>query len=167
MNEYLVVIERGDRNFSAYAPDVPGAVATGGTLEQVRERMAEALAIHLEGEPWPRPRVLTRAGADQHAREELGAPEGLGASDKVTRLAPAVMNSVSLEAARAIDASGLTQAEVAARMGTTQSAISRLVDPFYWGHSVDSLRRLANALEVRFELHFTSGRRATSRSTRR
>lgn len=39
MPKYLVVIEQGERNLSAYAPDVPGAVATGKGLEGVRERM--------------------------------------------------------------------------------------------------------------------------------
>jgi predicted RNase H-like HicB family nuclease len=46
---YLVVIERGARNFSAYVPDLPGCVATGGTREETVERMREAIALHLEG----------------------------------------------------------------------------------------------------------------------
>lgn len=60
MNRYLVVLERGSRNWSAYVPDLPGCVATGlsrdGTLDNIRE----AIAFHLEGmrehgEPIPRP----------------------------------------------------------------------------------------------------------------
>ena len=31
---YGVVIERGDRNFSAYVPDLPGCIATGMNLEE-------------------------------------------------------------------------------------------------------------------------------------
>jgi predicted RNase H-like HicB family nuclease len=43
------VIERAGDNWSAYLPDVPGCVATGGTPEEVRQRISEALAMHLEG----------------------------------------------------------------------------------------------------------------------
>ena len=46
---YLVVIERGERNYSAYVPDLPGCVATGQTREQTVERMREAIALHIEG----------------------------------------------------------------------------------------------------------------------
>ncbi len=46
---YLVVIERGERNFSAYVPDLPGCVVTGRTREQTVERMREAIALHLDG----------------------------------------------------------------------------------------------------------------------
>ena len=46
---YLVVIEKAGNNWSGYLPDVPGCVATGATPEEVRERLREALAIHLEG----------------------------------------------------------------------------------------------------------------------
>jgi predicted RNase H-like HicB family nuclease len=46
---YAIVIEQADGNYSAYAPDVPGCVATSATLEEVQQAMQEALAFHLEG----------------------------------------------------------------------------------------------------------------------
>ena len=49
MPRYPIVIEKGRRNYSAYAPDVPGCVATGSTVEETTEQMAAALAFHLEG----------------------------------------------------------------------------------------------------------------------
>lgn len=57
---YLVVIEHGERNFSAYVPDLPGCIATGATREQTVERMRVAIALHIEGlradgEPVPEP----------------------------------------------------------------------------------------------------------------
>lgn len=42
---------------------------------------------------------------------------------------------------------GLSQAELAARVGTTQSAISRLEDADYEGHSLSTLQRIADALD--------------------
>jgi predicted RNase H-like HicB family nuclease len=57
---YLVVIERGERNFSAYVPDLPGCIATGSTRDGTVERMREAIALHIDGlradgEPVPEP----------------------------------------------------------------------------------------------------------------
>jgi predicted RNase H-like HicB family nuclease len=46
---YAIVIERAENNFSAYAPDLPGCVATGATLEEVEAQMREAVAFHLDG----------------------------------------------------------------------------------------------------------------------
>ena len=44
---------------------------------------------------------------------------------------------------------GLSQAELARRVGTTQSVISRLEDADYAGHSLAMLRRVAAALGKR------------------
>lgn len=46
---YAVVIERAESNFSAYVPDLPGCVATGGTREEVEKQIREAIVFHLEG----------------------------------------------------------------------------------------------------------------------
>jgi len=46
---YGIVIEKGDRNCSAYVPDLPGCIATGAPVEENRERMKEAIALHLQG----------------------------------------------------------------------------------------------------------------------
>jgi predicted RNase H-like HicB family nuclease len=46
---YAMIIEKGGRNFSAYVPDLPGCVATGKTLEEVKRRMGEAVELHLRG----------------------------------------------------------------------------------------------------------------------
>jgi len=40
---YLVIIEKGKNNFSAYSPDMPGYVAAGKTIEITLRRMQEAL----------------------------------------------------------------------------------------------------------------------------
>lgn len=49
MKEYLVILERGENCWGAYAPDVPGCIATGETAEEAERLFAEALAFHLEG----------------------------------------------------------------------------------------------------------------------
>lgn len=62
MYRFLIIIEKGKRNYSAYAPDLPGCVATGKTLEEVKANMQGAIALHLEGmmedhEPIPVPQT--------------------------------------------------------------------------------------------------------------
>ncbi len=47
--QYAIVIEKGERNYSAYVPDLPGCVATGDTLEETESEIREAIEFHLEG----------------------------------------------------------------------------------------------------------------------
>lgn len=46
---YLMVIEEGPGNLSAYVPDLPGCVATGASLEQLRANMRDAVLLHIAG----------------------------------------------------------------------------------------------------------------------
>ena len=46
---FAIVIEQTDNNFSAYAPDLPGCIATGSTVEEVEAQMREAIEFHLDG----------------------------------------------------------------------------------------------------------------------
>ncbi len=47
--KYAVVIEQADSNYSAYVPDLHGCVATGSTIEDVENKIKEAIEFHLEG----------------------------------------------------------------------------------------------------------------------
>lgn len=47
--QYLVIYESGPANLSGFAPDVPGCASTGGSLEEMRKNLREALEFHLEG----------------------------------------------------------------------------------------------------------------------
>lgn len=49
MNRYLIVLERTATGFSAYAPDLPGCIATGRTRAETETAMREAIVFHLEG----------------------------------------------------------------------------------------------------------------------
>ena len=44
-----MIIEPSERNYSAYLPDLPGCVATGKTIDELRKNMAEAIELHLQG----------------------------------------------------------------------------------------------------------------------
>ncbi len=49
MTEYTVIYESGERNWSAYVPDLLGCIATGKTREEVEQRIREAIEFHIEG----------------------------------------------------------------------------------------------------------------------
>ena len=58
--EYLVVYEKGETNWSAFSPDIPGCGSLGDTVEETRANMREAIELSLNetakaGEPIPEP----------------------------------------------------------------------------------------------------------------
>jgi len=92
-----------------------------------------------------------------HRRFFAGQPE---------RLAELEEARASAEVARKVyelrTKAKLTQKELAARVGTTASVISRLEDDDYEGHSLAMLHRIAAALDKRVEIRFVplKGKRA-------
>jgi ribosome-binding protein aMBF1 (putative translation factor) len=62
---------------------------------------------------------------------------------------------------------GLTQSELAKRVGTTASVICRLEDAEYEGHSLSMLRRIAEAVDKGIEIRFVSKKRTGGRGESR
>ena len=64
---YVIVIEQGsDGGFGAWAPDLPGCVALGDSVEETEREMRDAIAFHLEGlrlngDPIPEPSAIATA----------------------------------------------------------------------------------------------------------
>jgi transcriptional regulator with XRE-family HTH domain len=56
--------------------------------------------------------------------------------------------------------SGLSQKELAKRLGTSQQQISRLESPSYEGHSLSMLRRVAEALGARVRVEIETVKRS-------
>jgi predicted RNase H-like HicB family nuclease len=46
---YAVIIEKGETNYGAYVPDLPGCVAVAVTKDEVVTLIREAIEFHLEG----------------------------------------------------------------------------------------------------------------------
>ena len=46
---YAVVIEKAEKTYSAYVPDLPGCVATGATVADVEAEIREAIRFHIDG----------------------------------------------------------------------------------------------------------------------
>jgi predicted RNase H-like HicB family nuclease len=61
--KYLVIFEQTDTGYGAYAPALPGYVATGRTREEVARHLKEAIDLHIDslrrhGEPVPPPSAV-------------------------------------------------------------------------------------------------------------
>lgn len=143
---YPFIIEKAESNYAAVAEQF-SILITADSREELGRNMPNTLAAHLfemrrKGLAIPAPITATQVDTSDFDEFEIVMVE------------PAPTNPVSLKVAITIEASGLTQAEIAERMETTQSVISRLADPFYWGHTIKSLSRLAKALGRKVEIDF-------------
>ena len=95
-----------------------------------------------------------------HRRYFAGKPEMLALLEEAR---------VEDEVARKIYAlrtkAGLSQRQLAKLVGTSASAICRLEDADYEGHSMAMLKRIAEALNKRVEIRFVSIRPSKARKT--
>jgi predicted RNase H-like HicB family nuclease len=67
MKCYPILIAPTPTGFSAHVPDLPGCIATGPTVEIVKERMARAIEMHLaamceDGDEIPEPSLVELVG---------------------------------------------------------------------------------------------------------
>jgi len=74
---------------------------------------------------------------------------------------------IAMKVYRARTQAGLTQKQLAALIGTRQSAISRLEDADYEGHSLDVLNRIARALGHRLRVEFSRPAKLLTRTSSR
>ncbi len=116
------------RTFQARPDDsrtVASYVSTGDLLQSIRPRNVRHVARHpLEQ------RVEWAEKEYRHAYLEESIEQGIAWQIKLNR-----------------KARGWSQAELAKMIGTQQSAISRLEDPCYGGHSLETLTSIAHAFD--------------------
>lgn len=105
-------------------------------------------------------RSITDAVEILHRRYDQGRPDRISAlkearaNDSVARK----LTSLRLHA-------GLTQRQLAERVGSTASAICRLENADYEGHSLAMLNRIASALKQRVEIRFLPVTQGKTRKT--
>jgi uncharacterized protein (DUF433 family)/DNA-binding XRE family transcriptional regulator len=99
------------------------------------------------------PKKRFRSPALQYAYDEF-------IGDDARRIASFEEEVAAIEVAEALYAlrseAGLSQRDLAKKVGTTASAICRLEDADYRGHSLSMLRRVAAALGKQVEIRFAS-----------
>ncbi|MDB5210815.1 MAG: hypothetical protein JWQ30_1642 [Sediminibacterium sp.] len=63
MEKYLIIIQKAEKNYAAFSPDVLGCIAAADTVEETKSLIKEALQFHIEsmiesGEEVPEPKGL-------------------------------------------------------------------------------------------------------------
>jgi DNA-binding XRE family transcriptional regulator len=94
---------------------------------------------------------------DRYLEEQL---KDQGFAERFKKAGEAWDVAVGLAALR--KESGLSQKELAKRVGTTQQQISRLESPSYEGHSLSMLRRVAEALGATIHIELLRGKQKRS-----
>ena len=69
--EFMVVYEKCKKNFSGFAPDVPGCGSVGKDIKEMRAMLTEALEFHLsallcDGDPIPEAATTTFDFGEYH-----------------------------------------------------------------------------------------------------
>ncbi len=146
---YLALIEQDGAAWGGMIPELRVTVV-GKSRDEVLRLLSEGIAFAMyglqeDGLPVPLPQLRALAELPAEDQEDYSGME-------VVRVDGAPINPVSVEVDRAIRASGLSDREVARRMEASASSVGRLRDLFYWGHSLSSLTRLAQALGRQLEV---------------
>jgi Uncharacterized conserved protein len=47
--KYLVIVEKGEKSYGAYIPDLPGCIAVAETEKEVMDLIHDAIEFHIEG----------------------------------------------------------------------------------------------------------------------
>ncbi len=91
--------------------------------------------------------------------------------DDPVRIAEYEQSAADVDVAQAIyemrTQAGLTQRQLAGKLGTTASVVCRLEDADYEGHSLAMLRRIAKVLGKRIELRFVPAHKPKRRGSRK
>ncbi|GHG38920.1 hypothetical protein GCM10017784_37100 [Deinococcus indicus] len=148
--KYVCVIEsssdkNGNTTYGGYCLDIPASIISRKSKDEVISGLRESIALSIlsyedDGLIPPAP----FASPSEVVKESEG--------DEVILIAPAPVNPVSLSIEKAIEKAGISRSELARRLGVNRSQATRIVDPFYFGHTVSTLNRVAEALGKRLEI---------------
>lgn len=100
---------------------------------------------------------MKKTNFDLYLEEQLKDPEF---AERFERAGEAWDVALQLTALR--EQSGLSQAELARKLRTTQQQISRLESPDYEGHSLSMLRRVARVLNAQVRVTFEAREKASA-----
>jgi hypothetical protein len=153
IDAYPFAMVRTSTGFSGSALQFP-SIATAPTRSTLDVLMQQQTALFLLEHRWsgtPPPRPVDRSEID------LSDWTDAGEEPEVAYVAPADVSEVSVTIERAIRDEGMTYAALARRMAVPRSVVTRLTDPFYFGHTTRTLRRVADALGLTLRVDFVAG----------
>ena len=79
---YAIVYERTSNNYGAYAPELPGCIATGESWQEIQAMIREAIVFHIEGliedgDPVPDPQMSIGEAMAYHIASLADAGESI------------------------------------------------------------------------------------------
>lgn len=143
--EYQALVTQEHGWWRGYLPDLELRVS-GKNEQDVILKLEVAAGEHItqlmaQGNEPPEPKELEK---DDLTEDEFPLQDVW----HLYGIVPRIPNPVSLTIKQAIHRSGKTATEIAKLLETSPAAITRMTDPSYDGHSLHSLRKLADALKV-------------------
>lgn len=139
---YPVLISRGDRNWSAGAIDF-AILTTADTRDNLLRFAGEQIALHLLDQE-----IAGNTPTSPTSPENLDLVylEELDDGYEVVYVEPAKLSEFGTAIYRAMAEDGVNEAELARRLGVSHTLANRISDPLYYGHTSNTLRKVAAAL---------------------
>lgn len=141
---YLALVTPG-LQWTGLIPDLDVRVTGKGEEEVIKRLEAEAGALltlyNAQGLVWPPVRTKELTDVREDDLPDSGSP-------RLHWVEPLTPNPISIAIEQALRRSGKTAAAVARLMETSPAALHRMTDPRYDGHSLQSLKKLAQVLQV-------------------
>lgn len=157
---YPYAVVRLPNNWAAGSLQWTSAI-TARSRDELERMMREDVALHLfyaaqDGEAVAPP--IPREKLDLSDYVEAGAEQPF----EVVYTEPEPMSLASISILEGLRLCGVNKAELARRMGVTRAVVSRITDPFYFGHRHDTVARAAEALglDLRMRMERPKRRRA-------
>ena len=99
---YVVVFEQTPNNYAAYAPDVPGCIATHKTRDGIQAMIREAMELHIEvsheyGDPVPPPQMSVAEALEYHRSQPNDYGGYFPAPDDLEDEDPAAILEIEVE----------------------------------------------------------------------
>lgn len=137
MIKYQAKIYKDGKSYSVEFPDLPGCFSMGDSLEEAKKMAQEALSLYLEeakDPQWNVPKPKTRKGKGYF---------WIRPSLEVT--IPLMLRQKRIEG-------GLTQTNMAQKLGITIQQVQKLETPGKSNPTVKTLERISQALNVDLEI---------------
>jgi antitoxin HicB len=137
MISYPAVFELDEdgKTFNVHFPDLEGCFTYGETLEDALRNAQEALSVHLE--------------SLDSRRITIPSPSSLEGTN-VRYITPDIKIAFAIEVKRIREMRGLTQKDIASKMGIGWASYQRLENPRRTNPTLDTIHRLEEVLDVSF-----------------
>jgi len=137
MIKYPALIEQDvdGKSYNVHFPDLSGCLSYGSSLDEAKENAQEALSVYLES-------------LDSRSKEIPCASEISGSN--VFYISPDIKIAFAIEVKKIREREGLTQKDVAAKLGIGWASYQRIENPRRTNPTLTTIHRLEKVFGVSF-----------------